>query len=52
MGNRSLRLSEVFADISILFSIKIVLSKYDQDIPQSQTEDKPIAPQRSATQPS
>ena len=27
-------------------------SEYDQEIPQSQTEDKPVAPQGSATQPS
>ena len=27
-----------------------LLSKYDQEIPQSQTADKPMAPQRRATQ--
>ena len=31
--------------------VKIV-SEYDQEIPQSQTEDKPIAPRGRATQPS
>ena len=29
-----------------------ILSKYDQEIPQSQTADKPMAPRGRATQPS
>ena len=29
-----------------------IVSEYDQEIPQSQTVDKPIAPRRRATQPS
>ena len=29
-----------------------IVSGYDQEIPQSQTADKPMAPQGSATQPS
>ena len=29
-----------------------IVSEYDQEIPQSQTVDKPIAPRRRDTQPS
>ena len=35
----------------VFIVIKIV-SKYDQEIPQSQTADKPMAPRKRATQPS
>ena len=29
-----------------------IVSEYDREMPQSQTEDKPMAPQERATQPS
>ena len=39
---------------SLLFLKKInakIVSKYDQEIPQSQTADNPVAPRGRATQP-
>ena len=30
----------------------VIVSEYDQEIPQSQTADNPMAPRRRATQPS
>ena len=35
-----------------LLKITKIVSEYDQEIPQSQTADKPMAPQGRATQPS
>ena len=32
--------------------IPLKISEYDQEIPQSQTADKPMAPRERATQPS
>ena len=37
--------------LSLLCNTKIV-SEYDQEIPQSQTADNPVAPRGSAAQPS
>ena len=37
--------------IKFLFcSIKKIVSEYDQEIPQSQTADNPVAPRRRAAQ--
>ena len=44
-------LSESLKNVLQLKRSKIV-SEYDQEIPQSQTADKPMAPQGRATQPS
>ena len=35
-----------------LCKIKKIVSKYDQEIPQSQTADNPVAPRGRAAQPS
>ena len=58
-GNNQAGVIEVFNSIShyldyllnIEYSIKIV-SEYDQEIPQSQTADNPVALRRRADQPS
>ena len=34
------------------FSIEKIVSEYDQEIPQSQTADNPVAPRGRAAQPS
>ena len=43
--------SFVKVELSYVFTIKIV-SEYDQEIPQSQTADNPVAPRGRAAQPS
>ena len=39
-------------DISVLEVFSVQNSEYDQEIPQSQTADNPLAPRGRATQPS
>ena len=36
----------------LLSDLKKIVSEYDQEIPQSQTADNPMAPRGRATQPS
>ena len=38
--------------VAILFSGAKIVSEYDQEIPQSQTADNPVAPRGRAAQPS
>ena len=49
-GTKS-RLCALFVDHFVYLCFKIV-SEYDQEIPQSQTADNPMAPRGRATQPS
>ena len=49
--------SQELSQLSILFTIisiieRKIVSEYDQEIPQSQTADNPLAPRGRAAQPS
>ena len=49
-GNEFINLPSIFKDKPVISSIKV--SEYDQEIPQSQTADNPMAPRGRAAQPS
>ena len=42
----------IYTCLKALFKLLKILSEYDQEIPQSQTADNPVAPRGRAAQPS
>ena len=42
--------NKAYKTFPTLFAITEIVSEYGQEVPQSQTADKPMAPQRRATQ--
>ena len=45
-------MSQLFFDEECIYEISKIVSEYDQEIPQSQTADNPVAPRGRAAQPS